>query len=125
MTRFGLALVACILVGCSPQVGDDMIEIVAGETLHQKVYLQCVIHDEQRREQLLPECLERVRGVLNNPVLNASLSPEGQAARREYRELRAREEAVRDEAEWFGQTGLSDAVETNEENADRELLTGA
>ena len=100
------------LAQCERLVNADLLDIVVrSNKSNNRVYIQCVIHDKSQYDELVAECLDRVREKLNDPILVKMHSAEFRARVREFREMREREEAVREEADWIGQTGLPEEVE--------------
>ena len=100
------------MVRCERLVNEDLLEIVVRSSKSKdRVYFQCVIHDESRHNELMVECLGRLREKLNDSTFVEMQSPDYHARVREYREMLEREEAVREEADWIGQTRLPEEVE--------------
>ena len=100
------------LVQCAKLINSELLEIVAITNKYTgQVYLQCVIHDALRHDELLDDCLGRVREALTDPFIKTMQSPEAQAIKRDYIEMREREAAVLEEADWIGRTGLPEEVE--------------
>ena len=99
-------------VQCAKLINSELLEIVAITNKYTgQVYLQCVIHDALRYDELLDECLGRIREALTDPFMKTMQSPDAQAIKRDYIEMREREAAVLEEADWIGQTGLPEEVE--------------
>ena len=97
---------------CAKLINSELLEIVAITNKYTgQVYLQCVVHDALRYDELLDECLGRIREVLTDPFMKTMQSPEAQAIKRDYIEMREREAAVLEEADWIGQTGLPEEIE--------------
>lgn len=100
------------LVRCAKLINSELLEIVVITNKYTgQVYLQCVIHDALRHDELLDKCLGRVREALTDPFLKVMQSSEAQAIKRDYIEKREREAAVLEEADWIGRTGLPEEVE--------------
>jgi hypothetical protein len=100
------------LVQCAKLVNSELLEIVAITNKYTgQVYLQCAIHDALRYDELLDDCLGRIREALTDPFLKALQSPEAQAIKRDYIEMREREAAALEEADWIGRMGLPEEVE--------------
>jgi len=67
------------LVQCAKLVNSELLEIVAVTNKYTgQVYLQCVIRDALRHDELLEECLERIREALTDQSIKTQ-SPEAQA----------------------------------------------
>jgi hypothetical protein len=100
------------LVRCAKLINSELLEIVAITNKYTgQVYLQCVIHDALRYDELLDECLGRIREALIDPFIKTLQSSEAQAIKRDYIAMREREATVLEEADWIGRTGLPEEVE--------------
>jgi hypothetical protein len=100
------------LVQCGKLLNSELLEIAAITNKYTgQVYLQCVIYDALRHDELLDDCLGRIREALTDPFIKTMQNPEAQAIKRDYIEMREREAAVLEEADWIGRTGLPEEVE--------------